>query len=99
MAQKANISSSAQSRFEPEGFPLPNRIVNFLEEQASGFDSACARIEWRKTAGNFIRVEEAKAVDFIREEFFREGRLACAIAAGDEVNYGTAGRHVMTECS
>jgi hypothetical protein len=57
----------------------PDVVVNFLQQQAPRLDGAGVGIERREAAGDFVGVQEAQALYFLRQKFFGEGGLAAPL--------------------
>ncbi len=81
LSKQLDICFAAKSTFERKRFLAVNRLTDFREQQATGLDRGCARIEWRKSTGEFVGVVKAKALYLVRQKFFGEGcltRTACS---------------------
>lgn len=62
-------------------------------KEVACFELTSSGIERRQASRDFVGIVKAEALHFVWEEFLREGRFACAVAAGDEVDGGFRYRH------
>ena len=83
---QTDVGLAAQGALQRECFPAAQALVHLGEQQTRGTNCGRAGFERRKPARDFIRVQEAQALHFLRQKLFRERGLACAVAAGDDVN-------------
>lgn len=83
--KQPDVGFAAQRALQCKGLAVTQARVHLFEQQSAGLNRAGAGLERRKPTSNFIGVEEAQALHLLRQKLFREGRLARAVAASDEV--------------
>ena len=90
----SDVSLAAQRALQRKRLAAPKGLVHLFKQQSASPHRAGARLERRKSAGNFIGVQEAQTLHFCRKEFFGECCLPRAVTAGDEVDCWLSHKHV-----
>ena len=91
--EQTDVGAAAECAFQSEGFPLAQRLGDFVKQQASGLQRCCLGIERREAAGDFISIEKPKAMNFVRKKLACEYCFASAIGTGDQIDRGRRRGH------
>ncbi len=83
--KQPDVSLAAQRAFQRKGLLASQRFVHLLEQHSRGLNGSGTGFQRRKTASNYIRVQETKAFHFVRKKLLGECGFTRAVAAGDQI--------------
>src|ERR1017187_9559830 len=84
--EQADVALAAQRGFQGKCLTPVKALINLCEQQTRSANRTGTGFQRRKSACDFVRVQEAKAFHFGRQKFFGKGGLARAVAAGNQIN-------------
>src|SRR5437870_5673681 len=81
--EDVSVGASAERCFHPKVSTLVDEAADALQHETSGFQLCALRRERRKSARHLVGIEKIENGEVEAQKVAHEGRLPCAIWAGD----------------